>query len=135
MDDAVRYCGCGDPNVINKECFCPEHQGLFTNMKDLINFIKSCVDETLLNDINTILDLIYVLFIEKINALFNNKDTVEEENKNKNELLNMIDEFILFISNLYQTNLGLFYFVTLKFTENFPFETNHAFITMKKKEK
>ena len=49
------------------------------------------------------------------------KDAID----NENDLFNMIDEFTFFISNLYESNLGLFYFVTLKFTENFLFETNH----------
>ena len=53
-----------------------------------------------------------------------NSDNEEYKNK-EDELFDMIDKLINFVSNLYKNNLGLFYFVTLKFTENFPFDTNH----------
>ena len=120
------YCDCGDPNVINKDGFCPEHKGPFSNKKDLLDYIKSSIDEKILNEIDSILNNIFILFIEKINFLINKhfkKD--KEKNDIENELFNMIDEFINFITNLYKSNLGLFYFVTLKFTENYSFETNH----------
>ena len=37
----------------------------------------------------------------------------------------MFDELLLFVSKLYESNLGFFYLVVLKFTKNYPFETNH----------
>ena len=63
------YCDCGDPNVILKEGFCPDHQGPFTNKNDLMNFIKDCLNETILNEINCKLNNIFNLFIEKITSL------------------------------------------------------------------
>ena len=39
------FCDCGDPNVYIKEAFCPDHKGPFSNKKDLMNFIKSSIDE------------------------------------------------------------------------------------------
>ena len=132
------YCDCGDPNILIKEGFCPDHRGTIDNQKDLINFIKESIDENILNKINPLLDDIFLLLIEKINILSKVQDDEkekeeeeEEEEKNeekeiiKKELFSMIEEFISFCSNLYKNNLGLFYFVTLKFTENYPFETNH----------
>ena len=133
------YCDCGDPNVLIKEGFCPDHRGTIDNQKDLIEFIKESIDENILNKINPLLDDIFLLLIEKINILSKVQDDEkekeeeeeEEEEKNeekeiiKKELFSMIEEFISFCSNLYKNNLGLFYFVTLKFTENYPFETNH----------
>ena len=94
------FCDCGDPTSAIKESFCPEHHGPFINENEIMNYIKTCIDENILTIINPLLKI-------------------------ETELFNMFDELILFISNLYENNLGLFYFVTLKFTENFPFETNH----------
>ena len=118
------FCDCGDPTVYNKECFCSDHQGTFTNKTDLMNFIKLSIDENLLNNINNILNKIFQQFIiiEKMRYDNNKNDediTIEEE------LFNMIDELSSFILNLYNNNLQLFFFVILKFTENFPYETNH----------
>ena len=65
------YCDCGDPNVLIKEGFCPDHKGPFTNSKDLMDFIKISFDEKLQDDINPLLNNIFLLFIEKIDNLFN----------------------------------------------------------------
>ena len=119
------YCDCGDPTVFVKEGFCPEHKGPFTSLKEIKNFIKTNIDEKLLNDINNILNEIFLLLIERINIIFNEKIEEEKKEPTKNELFNMIDEFVHFISLLYDNNNGLFNFVTLKFTENFTLETNH----------
>ena len=37
----------------------------------------------------------------------------------------MLDELLLFVSKLYESNLAFFYLVVLKFTKNYPFETHH----------
>ena len=120
------YCDCGDPNTYIEEGFCPLHKGPFNNQKDLNNFIKSGFNEIILNTIEPILNNIFSLFIEKIDIYFNKvfEDQIEFE-KEKEELFQMVKELISLCSSLYNNNLGLFYFVTLKFTENFPFETNH----------
>ena len=44
------FCDCGDPDCIIKESFCPDHQGPFTNEKDIRDYIKTCIDEKLLNN-------------------------------------------------------------------------------------
>ena len=119
------FCDCGDPNVIVKEGFCPDHQGPFTNMNDLYNFIKKGFDEKILDNIDLILNKIFNEFISKITFLLNTVPENEEYKKNDDELYEMIDKLISFCESLYENNLGLFYFVSLKFTQNFPFETNH----------
>ena len=122
------YCDCGDPNVIIPEGFCPHHQGPFKNKKDLINFINDCLDEKILNKINPLINNIFNLFIENISVLtnINDSDMKEEERNNYlDNLYKMIDEIEKFCTNLYHNNLSLFYLFTLKFTENFTFETNH----------
>ena len=122
---ASGFCDCGDPNSSIKESFCPEHQGPITNENDLMRYIKTCVDENKLNIINPILNNIFSEIIKIISDIFNIDKQNEEKEKIKNELYNILDELIIFLTNLYENNLGLFYFVTLKFTENFPYETNH----------
>ena len=119
------FCDCGDPNVLIQEGFCPDHQGGFTNMKDLFNFIKLSFDEKILNIINSYLNNIFNKLIEEIRIVLNMNLDEEGYQKKEDELFNMISKFVSFISKLYESNLGLFYFVTLKFTENFPFETKH----------
>ena len=120
------YCDCGDPNTIIEEGFCPSHKGPFSNLKDLNNFIISGFNEDLLNTIELILNNIFALFIEKIDIYFNKafENPMDFENE-KTELFQMINELVSLCSSLYENNLGLFYFVTLKFTENFPYQTNH----------
>ena len=119
------FCDCGDPTVYVREGFCPEHKGPFTSLKEIKDFIITNIDEKLLNDINNILDEIFLLLIEKINVIFNEKIKEEIKETIETELFNMIDEFTTFISLLYKNNIGFFYFVTLKFTQNFSFNTNH----------
>ena len=110
------FCDCGDRLVLKPEGFCYRHKGDYDNMNDLMNFIKKNIPERFINSINDILNKIFRLFIDKIKSL--NK-------KNEDELFKMIDLLESFCNKLYLNNLGLFYLVTLKFTENFPYETNH----------
>ena len=116
------YCDCGDSKIFSQQGFCPDHKGLYTNARDLMNFIKSSIDESILNHINSILNQMILLLINKIKIL---SDKSGQEKSNENELFGMIDEIIIFINNIKIYNLSLFYFITLKFTENFPYETNH----------
>ena len=113
------FCDCGEKLILKQEGFCNKHKGDFNNMKDLMDFIKLSIPENLLSIINDILNNIFLLFIEKI------KNISEENEDNEDEIYNMIDALEIFCDKLYNNNLGLFYFVTLKFTENFPYETNH----------
>ena len=129
------FCDCGDPNTMNKESFCHDHQGPFTNEKDLMNYIKTCLDEKKLEIINPLINNIFVEIINLIDNLYNKNSENEEKQNIEDELFNMIDELISFISKLYNNNLGLFYLVTLKFTENFPFETNHKCFKYEENEK
>ena len=114
--NASGFCDCGERLILKSEGFCDKHKGDFDNIKDLMKFIKSSVNENLLSPINDILNKIFLLFIEKI------KDKTDE---NEDEIYKMIDTLEIFCDKLYKNNLGLFYFVTLKFIENIPLETNH----------
>jgi hypothetical protein len=82
-------------------------------MKDLMDFIKLSVPENLLSIINDILNNIFLLFIEKIKNI---SEENEDNEDNEDEIYNMIDALEIFCDKLYNNNLGLFYFVTLKFT-------------------
>ena len=113
---ACGFCDCGEKSILKPAGFCDNHTGDYDNMNDLMNFIKKNIPEKFINSINEVLNKIFLLFIEKIKGL--NKE-------NEDEIFKMIDSFELFCDKLYQNNLGLFYLVSLKFTENFPYETNH----------
>ena len=65
------YCDCGDPNVVKKSSFCSDHNGPFTNEKEIMNFIYRSIDSHLLKQINPLLNNIFYLLIEKIDILFN----------------------------------------------------------------
>ena len=110
------FCDCGERLILKKEGFCDKHSGDYDNMNDLMNFIKKNIPEKFISSISDILNKIILLFIDKIKDL--NKE-------NEDEIFKMLDSLELFCDKLYKTNLGLFYLVTLKFTENFPYETNH----------
>ena len=110
------FCDCGDKSILKPEGFCDKHTGDYDNMNDLMKFIKKNVPVKLISLINFILNKICLLFIDKIKYLNNNND---------DELFQMIDTLEIFCNKLYKSNLGLFYLVTLKFTENFPYKTKH----------
>ena len=107
----------------NLEIFCDKHKGEYTNMKDLMDFIKSSIDEKLLDNINNIFNKIILLFIDRIKNLEYYKE--EEDEEDGAEIYKMFDSLEIFVNKLYKNNLSLFYFFTLKFTENFPYKTNH----------
>ena len=113
------FCDCGTKSVIKPEGFCDKHKGDYNNINDLMNFIKSSIPLKLLDSINIILNKIFSLFIDKI------KDLSDINKKEDDELFKMFDCLEIFCEKLSKSNLSLFYFVTLKFTENFPFNTNH----------
>ena len=108
-------CDCGDATALKREGFCDKHKGDYDNIKDLMNYIKSSIDEKLLNNINEIFNKIFLLFIELMQNLYDNRY----------EIFDMLDNLEIFCDKLYNNNLSLFYFFTLKFTENYPYETNH----------
>ena len=129
------FCDCGVNLVLKPEGFCDKHKGEYNNMKDLMDFIKSSINEKLLDNINNIFNKIILEFFDKIKNLTDEKDEEEKEEEdeekekqnqeNEDELYEMIDFIEIFSEKLFKSNLSLFYFFTLKFTENFPYETNH----------
>ena len=129
------FCDCGVNLVLKPEGFCDKHKGEYNNIKDLMEFIKSSINEKFLENINDIFNKIILTFIDKIKYLSDEKEGEEdgkeneekekEKQENDDELYKMIDYIEIFCEKLFKNNLGLFYFFTLKFTENFPYETNH----------
>ena len=113
------FCDCGNKSSIKPEGFCNKHKGNYDNINDLMNFIKSSIPEVFLDSLNIILKNIFSLFIDKIKDL---SDLYKKEDDELYEMFNCLESFC---EKLSKTNLSLFYFVTLKFTENFPYETNH----------
>ena len=115
------FCDCGDNLTLKPEGFCDKHKGNYDNIKDLRDFIKSSIKENLLDNINNIFNKIFLLFIDKIKDLVDKK----EYHENENEIYKMFDYLETFCNKLYKNNLSFFYLFTLKFTENFPYETRH----------
>ena len=123
--ESYGFCDCGDPTVIIQESFCPDHKGPFTDVKEILNYIKKSFEDKLLNSINFLMNDIFETLTKKIGTVLNMNPENEEYKNEEDELFEAIDKLETFISNLYESNLELFHFVALKFTENFPFETNH----------
>ena len=117
------FCNCGDSNMIKKEGFCIKHKGLLKDEKSLINYIKSSINIEL-TTLNSILNIIFLLFINEIYQ-FENYEIIEEKKNKEIELFNMIRSFYVFCSKLYENNFGFLNLILLKCIENFPFETNH----------
>ena len=117
---AFGFCDCGENLSLKPEGFCDKHKGSYINMEDLMNFIKSSINVKLLDNINNIFNKIFSLFIDKI------KDAINvNNNNNDDEIYQMFDCLEDFCEKLEKNNLSLFYFFTLKFTENFPYKTRH----------
>ena len=113
------FCDCGVDSVIKQEGFCNKHKGEYNNMSDLMNFIKSSINEKLLDNINNIFNKIIWLFIDQIKIMDEKKD------ENTYDIYKIFDSLEIFGDKLYKNNLSLLYLFTIKFTENFPYETNH----------
>ena len=73
------FCDCGIILTLKREGFCDKHKGEYTNMKDLMDFIKSSIDEKLLDNINNIFNKIILLFIDRIKNLEYYKEEEDEE--------------------------------------------------------
>ena len=119
------FCDCGVNTVIKPKGFCDKHKGDFENMNDLMDYIKSSINDKFLNDINNIFNNIFLLFIEKIKNLNDIGYEGKKEEDYDDEIYKMIETLEIFGNKLYINNLSLFYLFTLKFNENFPYETNH----------
>ena len=137
---ASGFCDCGVSLTLKPEGFCDKHKGDYDNINDLMNFIKSSINEKLLNNINDIFNKIISLFIDKIKDLVDKKEKEEnkeekkeeekkeeekKEEKEEDEIYKMFDELEIFTDKLFKANLSLFYYFVLKFTENYPYETRH----------
>jgi len=119
------FCDCGDPKLMIKESFCPDHNGPFTNEKEIMNFINTTIGENNVNIIDPLINNIFIKITKKIDDLFNKNLGNESIINTKSELFKMFDELLLFMHKLFESNLALFYLVALKFTKNYPFETHH----------
>ena len=119
------FCDCGDISILKKEGFCSKHKGYFTNYEEMMNYVKTCFDENVIKKINDSLDTIFKLFIEQINIYYNSNIDKEGKVQLENDIFNMLDIFINFYTQIKENNSALFYLIIYKFTENFPFETNH----------
>ena len=119
------FCDCGEASAIIKESFCPDHKGPFTNEKEIINFINASIGENNAKIIDPLINNIFIEITKKIDELYNKNLENESKINVFNELFQMLDELLLFVSKLYESNLGFFYLVVLKFTKNYPFETHH----------
>ena len=119
------FCDCGEASAIIKESFCPDHNGPFTNEKEIMDFISASIGENNTKKIDPLINNIFIEITKKIDELYNKNLENESKINVLNELLQMLDELLLFVSKLYESNLGFFYLVVLKFTKNYPFETHH----------
>jgi len=119
------FCDCGDETSMIKESFCPDHNGPFTTEKEIMNFINDSIGENFVNIIDPLINNIFIEITKKIDELYNKNFENPFIFNVLNELFGMLNELILFVSKLYESNLALFYLVVLKFTNNYPFETNH----------
>ena len=116
------FCDCGIRVTIKPEGFCDKHKGEFSNIIDLTDFIKMSIKDNVYNKINDIFNKILLLFIDKIkNYLQKKKENGDEDD----EIYEMFDCLEELGNKLYNNNLSLFYYFTLKFTENYPYETYH----------
>ena len=83
--DSIGFCDCGSNLDLKPEGFCDKHKGDYDNIKDLMDFIKSSINEKLLDNINNIFNKIILLLIDKIKQLEDEKNIKEEEKEEKEE--------------------------------------------------
>ena len=118
-------CDCGNPDVWDKNTFCPIHKGSFLNEKEIDIFIKDNFSEDIIDKItnwfNNIIKLLvpYFLDLEQI-----------EENKKKEEIEGILEDFLAFLSNIFKANSALIHLVSKCLVKNYPYQTNHICIVI-----
>ena len=63
------FCDCGDASSIIKESFCPDHNGPFTNEKEIKDFICTSIGENNVNIIDPLINNIFIEISKKIAKL------------------------------------------------------------------
>ena len=83
--NASGFCDCGVPIVLKPEGFCDKHKGDYDNMRDLMDFIKSSINEKVLERVNEIFNKIIFLLLGKIKDL--ESERIKEEERVKQKLV------------------------------------------------
>ena len=78
-----------------------------------MNFVNISIGENNTKIIDPLINNIFIEITKKIDELYNKN--LDDGNKTivLNELFQMFDELLLFVSKLYESNLGFFYLVVL----------------------
>jgi len=65
------FCDCGEASAIIKESFCPDHNGPFTNEKEIMNFVNISIGENNTKIIDPLINNIFIEITKKIDELYN----------------------------------------------------------------
>jgi hypothetical protein len=119
-------CDCGNPEFWKPSGFCNLHSGIFSNDKEINDFIKSNFSDDIINKINIWIDNIinmltpYFLLCEK------------EMNIINNQVLNdIMKSFTGFLNEIFESNSALIHLFSFKFLKNYPYMTIHDCILNK----
>ena len=122
-------CDCGNPEFWKPSGFCNLHSGIFSNDKEINDFIKSNFSDDIINKINIWIDNIinmltpYFLLCEK------------EMNIINNQVLNdIMKSFTGFLNEIFESNSALIHLFSFKFLKNYPYMTIHDCILNKNDE-
>ena len=113
-------CDCGNPEVWDKNSFCPSHKGTFSNDEEINNFIRDNFSDDIIKKIQNwcknIINILvpYFLEMEMNNKLINNT--------NFNITL---QTFLNFLSEIFNSNAALIQIFSQQLIKNYPSETNH----------
>ena len=112
-------CDCGNPLAWDKKGFCSEHKGIFSDDKQIENYLKQCFKTTEINQINFVLNNL-IKYLVPIFLRY------EEENKlNNDDFINLFEEFMDFIIETSEANLGILHLISSQLLKNHKFETKH----------
>ena len=104
------FCDCGHIENWPKEKFCSKHKGVFSSLNEINDYIKKSFSDDIVNKINIVLDEIFSFIIEI--AIKNEIDRDYFFN-------DLFTDFINFLSELTENNLGLLHIIATHLSKNY----------------
>ncbi len=112
-------CDCGNPLAWEEKGFCSDHKGIFSNDKQIENYLKQCFKESEIKQINFELNKM-IKYLVPIFLKY-------EEDKKLTDIsfVHIFDEFLDFVIKTCEANLGILHLISNKLIQNYSFETTH----------
>ena len=117
-------CDCGNPLAWKESGFCSEHKGIFSSDKQIFDYLKKCFSESIQKQINKVLDEL-LSYLVKIFIQNEEKKTLIDDT-----FIEIFEDFMDFIIDTSDANLGILHLISMKLIKNYPCNTKHNCCTL-----